>query len=151
MRTAASRTIDTLLVEDNRADIRLTQEAMAEADVKGTLHVVRDGNEAMDFLRHRGAYGSAPRPDLILLDLNLPGLDGREVLAQIKSDPQLRQIPVVVLTTSSDAYDVARTYDLQVNCFITKPVDLDHFLKVIGAIKEFWIDTVTLPDYECVT
>lgn len=148
MRNAASRAIETLLVEDNRADVRLTQEVMREVDVKGRLHVVRDGNEAMDFLRHRGAYTSAPRPDLILLDLNLPGLDGREVLAQIKSDPLLRRIPVVVLTTSSDSYDVEQTYDLQVNCFITKPVDLNEFLQVMGAIKQFWIDTVTLPESE---
>lgn len=145
-----SRPFETLLVEDNRADIRLTQEAMREVDLRSNLHVVTSGDEALDFLWHRGNHCNAPRPDLILLDLNLPGIDGREVLARIKSDARLRRIPVVVLTTSADEVDIARSYDLQVNCFITKPVDLDEFLRVVRAIKQFWIETVTLPEASCV-
>ena len=149
MTIAPSRLIEALLVEDSRADIRLTQEAMREVDLRGNLHVVRNGHDALEFLRHRGIYHNAPRPDLILLDLNLPGIGGRDVLAQIKSDRRLRRIPVVVLTSSADAGDVAQIYDLQVNCYITKPVDLDEFLRVLQAIKQFWIDTVTLPETDC--
>ena len=140
-----ARLIEILLVEDNPGDARLTQEAMHEAKVRNHIHVVEDGVEAMQFLRREGRFGEAPRPDLILLDLNLPKKDGREVLAELKSDPALRCIPVVVLTTSRADEDVLRAYDLHANCYITKPVDLDQFMKVIRLIDEFWVSVVTLP------
>lgn len=134
-----------LLVEDNEADVRLTVEAFKEGRVRNRLHVAHDGVEALEFLRKQGKHADAPRPDLILLDLNLPRKDGREVLAEIKTDPLLRRIPVVVLTTSQAEEDIVRTYDLHANCFITKPVGLDNFLAVIRAIDGFWLDVVRLP------
>ncbi len=144
--TPHGRPVEILLVEDNRADVRLTEEALREAKVRNHLHIARDGEEAMDFLQGRGRFVGVPRPDIILLDLNLPKKDGREVLAEVKADPSLRRIPVVVLTTSRADEDIAKTYDLHVNCYITKPVDLDRFLDVIKAIDNFWLTIVTLPE-----
>jgi CheY-like chemotaxis protein len=140
-----TRSIEILLVEDNPGDARLTIEAMREAKVRNRIHVVEDGVEAMEFLRRQGRYGDAPRPDLILLDLNLPRKDGREVLAEVKADPDLKRIPVVVLTTSRAEEDVIRAYDLHANCYVTKPVDLAQFMKIVAQIDEFWVKVVTLP------
>lgn len=137
--------IEILLVEDNPGDVRLTQEAFKESKVCNKLHVVYDGVEAMDFLRREGRYGSAVRPDLILLDLNLPKKDGREVLADLQLDTELKRIPVVVLTTSSAEQDVLRAYDLNANCYINKPVDLDQFITVVKSINNFWMTVVKLP------
>jgi chemotaxis family two-component system response regulator Rcp1 len=134
-----------LLVEDNQGDVRLTREALNEGKVLNILHVARDGIEALAFLRQEGTFANAVRPDIILLDLNLPGKDGREVLAEIKADPHLRRIPVVILTTSKADEDVIRTYDLHANCYITKPVDLDQFITVVQSIEEFWFTIVKLP------
>jgi len=140
-----SRPIEILLVEDNPGDVRLTIEALRDGKVRNNLSVVGDGVEALAFLRREGRYASAPRPDLILLDLNLPKMDGREVLAAIKADPSLRMIPVVVLTTSNAEQDIVRTYALHANCYITKPVDLDQFITVVKTIEDFWFTIVTLP------
>ncbi len=137
--------VQILLVEDNAADIRLTQEALRDGKVLNDLHVARDGVEALDFLHQRGAHADAPRPDLIILDLNLPRKDGKEVLAEIKSDEALMAIPVAVLTTSSQDVDILQSYDLGANCFLTKPVDLTQFLKVVQAIEDFWLGMVRLP------
>jgi two-component system, chemotaxis family, response regulator Rcp1 len=137
--------IEILLVEDSAADVRLTREALKEARVYNTLHVVGDGVLAIDFLRQRGEYQDAPRPDLILLDLNLPRRDGREVLAEVKSDDELKRIPVVVLTTSQAEEDILRSYDLHANAYVTKPVQLEQFLAVIQALEQFWLAVVTLP------
>ncbi len=138
--------IDILLVEDSPADVDLTREALEDAKVRNTLHVVSDGVAALEFLRREGDYADAPRPDLILLDLNLPKKDGREVLADIKADPSLRRIPVVVLTTSEAEQDIVRSYDLHANCYVTKPVDLEQFIAVIKSIENFWLVIVKLPD-----
>lgn len=140
-----SRIIEILLVEDNPGDVRLTREALREGKVLNNLNVVTDGHEAIEFLRREGEYGEAPRPDLILLDLNLPKKDGREVLAEIKADESLRRIPIVILTTSQAERDVIQSYDLGVNCYISKPVDLDQFIYVVKSIEEFWLTVVTLP------
>ena len=140
-----TRSIEILLVEDNPGDARLTIEAMREAKMRNRVHVVEDGVEAMAFLRRQGRYGEAPRPDLILLDLNLPRKDGREVLAEVKADSDLKRIPVVVLTTSRAEEDVIRAYDLHANCYVTKPVDLAQFMKIVAQIDEFWVKVVTLP------
>lgn len=134
-----------LLVEDNAADVRLTKEALKDAKILNDLHVARDGVEAMDFLLRRAGYEDVPRPDIVILDLNLPRKDGKEVLAELKSDPALRTIPVAVLTTSEAEADVLDSYDLGANCFLTKPVDLDQFLKVVQAVEEFWLGMVRLP------
>jgi CheY-like chemotaxis protein len=139
------RPIEILLVEDNPADVRLTFEALREGKVRNTLTVARDGVEAIEMLKRRGPFADAARPDLILLDLNLPRKDGREVLAEIKSDEELRQIPVVVLTTSSADADIVRSYDLHANCYITKPVDLEQFVHVVKSIDDFWLTIVRLP------
>jgi len=139
------RPIEILLVEDNPGDVRLTKEALKDAKVINNLHVAGDGIEALDFLKRQGKYPGAIRPDLILLDLNLPRKDGREVLGEIKADPGLRQIPVVILTTSKAEEDILRTYDLHANCYITKPVDLEKFIEVISAIEDFWLSIVKLP------
>jgi two-component system, chemotaxis family, response regulator Rcp1 len=139
------RPIDILLVEDNPGDVRLTIEALRESKVRNNLHVARDGVEALAFLRREGSHAQVVRPDLILLDLNLPRKDGREVLAEIKADPQLHTIPVVVLTTSHAEQDVLQTYELQANCYITKPVDLEQFITVVKSIENFWLTIVTLP------
>ena len=141
----STRSIEILLVEDNPGDARLTIEAMREAKVRNRMHVVEDGVEAMEYLRRQGRFGEAPRPDLILLDLTLPRKDGREVLAEVKSDPDLKRIPVVVLTTSQAEEDVVRAYDLHANCYVTKPVDLAQFMKIVAQIDAFWVNVVTLP------
>ncbi len=142
---SAVRPIDILLVEDNPADVRLTREALKEAKVVNELHVVKDGVAALKFLQRQNSYANAPRPDLILLDLNLPKKDGREVLAEVKQDDQLKSIPVVVLTTSRADEDIVRSYHLHANAYVTKPVDLAQFLKVVRSLEEFWLAVVTLP------
>lgn len=141
----SARPIEILLVEDNAGDARLTREALRDAKVRNRLHHVSDGVEAMAFLRREGRYHEAPRPDLILLDLNLPKKDGREVLEDIKQDEHLRHIPVVVLTVSQAEEDILRAYNLNANCYISKPVDLEQFLKVIRCIEDFWLAIVKLP------
>ena len=137
--------IEILLVEDNPGDVRLTLEVFKDAKIKNTIHSVVDGVEAIEYLRNQGKYAKAARPDLILLDLNLPRKDGREVLADIKADDQLRQIPVVVLTTSRAEEDILKSYNLHANCYITKPVNLDQFIKAIASIEDFWLSVVRLP------
>ena len=137
--------MEILLVEDNAGDVRLTREALREGKVYNNLHWAKDGVEALEFLKREGKHADAPRPDIILLDLNLPKKDGREVLAVIKGDDQLKQIPVVVLTTSKAEEDVLRSYALHANCYITKPVDLDKFILVVKSIDRFWLTVVTLP------
>ena len=137
--------IEILMVEDNPADVRLTIEAFKDAKMLNRMNVVEDGEAAMAWLRREGKYADAPRPDLILLDLNLPKKDGREVLAEIKADPDLKRIPVVVLTTSEDQKDILKAYDLHVNAYITKPVDLDQFIKIVEAVENFWLSVVKLP------
>jgi len=137
--------VDILLVEDNPGDVRLTREAMKEAKIHNQLHVVSDGVEALAFLRRQGAFANAVRPHLILLDLNLPRKDGREVLAEVKEDPDLRRIPVVILTTSEAETDILKAYDLHANCYIAKPVDIEQFLRVVKSIEDFWVTIVKLP------
>jgi two-component system, chemotaxis family, response regulator Rcp1 len=139
------RSIEILLVEDNPGDVRLTEEALKEGKVINRLSVVPDGVEALAYLRKTGEYASAATPDLVLLDLNLPKKDGREVLAEVKQDPELRKIPVVVLTTSRDEQDILKSYDLHANCYITKPVDFEQFIRVVRAIEDFWLSVVKLP------
>ncbi|CAA7624139.1 Response regulator rcp1 [Magnetospirillum sp. SS-4] len=134
-----------LLVEDNPGDARLAQEALKEGRMTSRLKVVVDGVEAMAYLRRDGQYAGSPRPHLVLLDLNLPRKDGRQVLAEMKADEDLRRIPVVVLTTSQAEQDILRSYDLHANCYITKPVDLDRFISVVRSIEEYWCSVVTLP------
>ncbi len=141
----ADRPIEILLVEDNAGDARLTQEALKEGKVRNNLYVARDGGEALAFLRQRDGYAGVPRPDLVLLDLNLPRKDGREVLAEMKQDPSLQTIPVVVLTTSEAEQDILRTYQLNANCYITKPMDLDKFMMIVRSIEDFWLTIVQLP------
>ena len=137
--------IEILLVEDNPGDARLTREALAHSKVKNNLHHARDGEEAVAFLRRQGQWANAPTPDLVLLDLNLPRRDGREVLEDIKRDPALMHIPVVILTSSQAEEDILRTYRLHANCFITKPVDLEQLTKVVQGIEQFWFTLVRLP------
>ena len=144
MRIAGSG-IDILLVEDNPADVRLTREALKEAKISNQLHVAEDGVIAMEFLRQQGKFADAPRPHLILLDLNLPRKDGREVLMEIKDDDRLKRIPVVVLTTSSAEEDILRSYNLHANCYVTKPVELDQFITIVKSIEDFWLTIVRLP------
>jgi CheY-like chemotaxis protein len=139
------RLIEILLVEDNHGDVRLTVEAFKDAKLVNRLSVVEDGVEALAFLRREGKYSDAPRPDFILLDLNLPKKDGREVLAEIKVDQDLRRIPVVILTMSQAEEDILKTYDLHANCYVTKPVGLDQFMKVVQSIEQFWLSIVMLP------
>jgi CheY-like chemotaxis protein len=138
--------IELLLIEDSEPDVRLTMEALREAKVKNRLWVVEDGVEAMEFLHRENRHANAPRPDLILLDLNLPRKDGREVLREIKADDSLRRIPVVVLTTSRSEEDVMRAYNLHANCYITKPVDFNRFMDVVKSIENFWLTVVKLPE-----
>lgn len=137
--------IHILLVEDNPGDVRLTLEAFQDGRICNHLDVVRDGTEAIAFLKRTGVYAGATRPDLILLDLNLPRKDGREVLAEIKADPHLRSIPVVILTTSEADLDIHKAYNLHANCYITKPVDYDQFIRVVHSIQDFWLSIVKLP------
>jgi chemotaxis family two-component system response regulator Rcp1 len=142
---ASATAVEVLLVEDNPGDVRLTREALKEAKVRNNLHVVEDGEAAIAFARQEGPYANAPRPDLILLDLNLPRKDGREVLAILKADENLKRIPVVILTSSKAEEDVLRAYNLNANCYITKPLDFEQFIKVVRAIEEFWLTVVRLP------
>jgi chemotaxis family two-component system response regulator Rcp1 len=141
-----SKLVDILLVEDNEGDARLAKEAMRDSKIRNTLHHVSDGEEAMTFLRKEGKYENVPRPDLILLDLNLPKKDGREVLAEIKNDDNLKRIPVVILTVSSAEEDILKSYNLHANCFITKPIDLSQFMKVVRSVEDFWLTIVKLPN-----
>ena len=145
MTRPSGRPIEILLVEDNPGDVRLTIEGLKEGKVRNNLHVAKDGVEALAFLRREARYQDAVRPDLILLDLNLPRMDGRQVLSAIKADPLLKTIPVVVLTTSRAEQDVLHSYQLQANCYITKPVDLEQFITVVRSIEDFWLTIVTLP------
>ena len=144
-KSVIGRPIEILLVEDSPADVRLTVEAFAEAKFHSLLHVVEDGVEAIEFLCQRGQYADKSRPDLVLLDLNLPKKDGREVLAEVKESPDLKRIPVVVLTTSDAEQDILKSYNLYANCYITKPVDFDKFIDVIRTIEDFWLSVVRLP------
>ncbi|MFL6696823.1 MAG: response regulator [Vitreoscilla sp.] len=141
----AIRTIDILMVEDDPGDVRLTREALKGSKVLHSLNVVEDGVAALDYLRKVGPYAQATRPDIVLLDLNLPRKDGREVLSAMKQDASLRAIPVVILTTSQDEEDVLRAYNLNANCYVTKPVDFDQFMRIIRTIEDFWLNVVTLP------
>lgn len=138
--------VEILLVEDNPGDVRLTRETLRDAKLLNRLSVVGDGVEALAFLRHEGAFADAPRPDLVLLDLNMPKKNGREVLAEIKADEVLRRIPVVMLTTSRAERDILDSYDLHANCYVTKPVDIDQFAEVVEAIENFWFSIVVLPE-----
>jgi chemotaxis family two-component system response regulator Rcp1 len=144
-RGEAAPPVEILLVEDNPGDVRLTKEALREGKVYNNLHWAKDGVEALEFLRQEGRHANAPRPDIILLDLNLPKKDGREVLGSIKNDDRFKQIPVVILTTSEAEEDVLRSYELHANCYITKPVDLEKFIVVVQSIDKFWLTVVTLP------
>lgn len=141
----STRPVEILLVEDNPGDVRLTREALKEGKVNNNLSVAPDGVEALAFLRKEGKYSGATRPDLILLDLNLPKMDGREVLAAVKADPALKNIPVVILTSSEAEQDIVRAYDLSANCYVTKPVDLDQFIHVVKSVEDFWFTIVKLP------
>jgi CheY-like chemotaxis protein len=141
----ATQPIEVLLVEDNPGDVRLTREALRDGKVHNNLSVAPDGVEALAFLRREGKYADAPRPDVILLDLNLPKKDGREVLEEVKADPSLRNIPVVILTSSDAERDIAQAYALHANCYVTKPVDLDQFIHVVKSIEDFWFTIVKLP------
>lgn len=137
--------IDILLVEDNPGDARLAKRALERSKIRNQLHIVQDGVQAMAFLKRQGAYAAAPRPDVILLDLNLPKKDGREVLAEIKDDVHLRRIPVVILTSSEAEQDIVRSYDLHANAYISKPLDLEQFVAVVQSIENFWLTIVKLP------
>ncbi|MDI6886383.1 MAG: response regulator [archaeon] len=148
MRKMFGRPIEILLVEDNPGDVRLTQEVFKESKILNNLRVVMDGMEAMAFLHKEGKYATAPSPDLILLDLNLPIKDGREVLAEIKSSEDLKRIPVVVMTISKAEEDILKAYELYANCYITKPIDLDQFITVVKSIEDFWLTIVKLPPQE---
>lgn len=146
--TPVHKHIEILLVEDSPADVLIAREALSEAKLLNTIHEAVDGVEALDFLHQRGKFASAPRPDLILLDLNLPRKNGREVLEEIKLDPGLMTIPVVVLTTSSAEEDILRSYNLHANCYVVKPVDFHEFIKAVQSIRQFWFSVVTLPHAE---
>lgn len=145
MHNSGSEIVEILLVEDNPGDVRLTREALKDTKVLNNLNVVMDGVEAMAYLRREGKYADAVRPDLILLDLNLPKKDGREVLKELKADEKLRHIPIVVLTVSQADQDILRSYELYANCYISKPINLDQFVEVVKAIDEFWLTIVKLP------
>lgn len=144
-RSLQTKPIEVLLVEDNPGDVRLTLEALKDGKVWTAISTVGDGEEALSFLRREGRYADAPHPDLILLDLNLPKMDGREVLAIVKADEKLKRIPIVILTTSQAEEDILRAYNLNANCYITKPVDFEQFLKVVKVVEEFWLTIVKLP------
>ncbi|MBF0339421.1 MAG: response regulator [Magnetococcales bacterium] len=145
MNPAIAKAVEILLVEDSPGDVELTREALADSKLLNRLNVVEDGEEAMAYLRQQGKYADATRPDVVLLDLNLPRKDGREVLEEIKADPELKAIPVVVLTTSQAEEDILRTYQLHANCYITKPVDLNQFFAVVKSVENFWFSVVKLP------
>ena len=146
--TDTAGAIQILMVEDSLDDIEITTEALTDAKVRCNLHAVRDGVQAMAYLRRQGEFEDAMRPDVIFLDLNMPRMDGRQVLEQIKSDPKLQKIPVVVLTTSEADEDILKAYELHANCYITKPVDMKQFIKVVRAIEDFWFTVVRLPPEE---
>ncbi|MBN2529038.1 MAG: response regulator [Deltaproteobacteria bacterium] len=148
MNTITVNIIDILLIEDNPGDARLAKEALKDSKMRNSLSHVEDGEEAMKYLRREGQYSNMRRPDLILLDLNLPKKDGREVLAEIKEDADLKTIPVVILTTSSDGDDIIKSYNLHANCYITKPIDLEQFVAVVRSIEDFWLTIVKLPKPE---
>lgn len=141
----AAKPIDILMVEDNAGDARLAEEAFKESKMMNTLHRVKDGVEALAFVRRTDGFAEAPRPDIILLDLNLPKMDGRQVLEELKNDPDLKTIPVVVLTTSEAEQDILKSYELHANCYITKPVDLDKFMGIVKRLEDFWLSIVKLP------
>ena len=145
MNAAEGKPAEIVLVEDNAGDVRLIVEAFKENMFLNNLHVIKDGVEAMEFLHKEGKYADAVHPDLILLDLNLPKKDGREVLAEVKADPNLKRIPVIILTSSKAEADIFKTYDLHANCYITKPIDMDQFIKVVRSIEDFWLTIVKLP------
>ena len=145
MNTKSVRPVNILMVEDSPSDVLIMREAFAETKLLNTLHVVEDGVQAMEFLNQAGQFASAPRPDLILLDLNLPRKNGREVLAEIKNDPRYKQIPVVILTTSHSEKDILQAYDRHANCYIVKPVGFENFVEAIQSIRQFWFCVVTLP------
>ena len=144
-RTGSVDAIEILLIEDNPGDARLAQEALKESKINNTLNIVSDGLSAIEYLFRRGKYANAARPDIIFLDLNLPGKDGREILEEIKADAGLRAIPVVILTTSAAEEDIARTYAAHANCYVTKPVDFEQFTKVVHSVGNFWFTIVKLP------
>jgi CheY-like chemotaxis protein len=148
MNANIGRAAEVLLVEDSPGDVRLTREALKEGKVRNNLSVVNDGVEAMEFLRREGKYADAPRPDIVLLDLNMPRKDGREVLAEMKSDDDLKRIPVVILTTSEAEQDILKTYELHANCYLTKPVDLEQFISIVKSVEDFWLTIVQLPRYQ---
>jgi two-component system, chemotaxis family, response regulator Rcp1 len=139
------RPIEILLVEDSPSDANLTIREFSKAKIANNLHWIEDGETAMEYLHQQGEFTNAPRPDLILLDLNLPGMDGREVLKEVKSDTDLKRIPIVILTTSNDEQDVLRSYNLNANCYVTKPIDIEQFIQVVQLIKDFWLAAVLLP------
>lgn len=145
MKKEYGKAVDILLVEDNPGDVELIRESLSEGKMRNEMHVVEDGIDAMKFLHKQGKYEEAPCPDLVLLDLNLPKKSGREVLQEIKSDPQLKFIPVVVLTSSKAEEDIVKSYNLHANCYITKPVDFDQFMEVVKSIEDFWLTVVKLP------
>ena len=151
MKNHKNKSIDILLVEDNFADIRLTQEVFKDGELRKTLNVARDGEEAMNYLRKKGKFSSAKTPDIVLLDLNIPKKDGRTVLTEIKTDTQLKCIPVIILTTSSDKDDIQYTYSNYANCYILKPLDLSQFVNVVRSIEEFWLSIVKLPRVKIAT
>jgi CheY-like chemotaxis protein len=140
--------VEILLVEDSPADVALTEEALMDSKLKNNLHIVNDGEAAISFLRRTGTYASVPRPDLILLDLNLPKKNGREVLAEVKADPSLRTIPIVIMTVSQDERDIIESYQLNANCYIRKPVKFEEFIQIVKSIEHFWFSIVTLPPAE---
>jgi chemotaxis family two-component system response regulator Rcp1 len=142
---AGSRPIEILLVEDNPGDVRLMMETLREGKIRNRISVAEDGVEALAFLRHEGKYGSVPRPDLILLDLSLPRKNGQEVLAEIKQDAELKRIPVCVITSSAAEKDILQAYENYVNCYLTKPVDLEQFIAVVRSVEDFWLSIVRLP------
>lgn len=139
------RPVEILLIEDSPSDANLTIREFSKAKIANNLHWVEDGETAMEYLRQQGDFAHAPRPDLILLDLNLPGMDGREVLAEVKSDISLKLIPIVILTTSNDEQDILRSYNLNANCYVTKPIDIEQFIHIVHLINEFWLAAVMLP------
>ncbi|GAB3026560.1 response regulator [Natronobiforma cellulositropha] len=147
-RATGAAPVDILLVEDNPGDVRLTEEAFKEGNIENTLHVVGDGVEALDFLYQRGEYTDAPRPEIVLLDLNLPRKNGDEVLAEVKGDPNLRRIPVIVLTSSKSEEDVVKSYDLHANAYLIKPVDPFEFIKTVATFEDLWFSIVRLPEHE---
>lgn len=139
------RPVEILLVEDSPSDANLTIREFSKAKIANNLHWIEDGETAMKYLRQQDEFANVPRPDLILLDLNLPGMDGREVLAEVKSDSDLKRIPIIILTTSNDEQDILRSYNLNANCYVTKPIDIKQFIHVIQLINEFWLAAVMLP------